>query len=168
MSRHYYCAVLFLIVFSSCLKTKNQCPYIESKIVADTSQTNTIQRYLVDNNITGMLRHVSGAFYKINNAGSGNTPWLCNNITVNYSAYIMGYATPFDNNTSASGVSFVLGNLIPGIQKLAPMLRPGGSITMYIPPALAYGSNETKDQNGNVVLPANSYLRFDMSLIAVK
>lgn len=168
MLRYFYCAVLVLIVFSSCLKTKNQCPYIESNIVADTSESNNIQRYLSSNNISGMLRHASGAFYKINNAGSGSTPWLCNNITVNYSAYIMGYSTPFDNNTSASGISFVLGNLIPGIQKLAPMVRSGGSITMYIPPALAYGSNETKDQNGNVVLPANSYLRFEMSLISVQ
>jgi len=39
---------------------------------------------------------------------------------------------------------------------------------MYIPPSLAYGVNEQRDQLGNIILPANSYIKFEMSLKAVQ
>ena len=35
---------------------------------------------------------------------------------------------------------------------------------LYIPPALAYGSKEIKDESGKVIIPANSILVFDISL----
>jgi FKBP-type peptidyl-prolyl cis-trans isomerase FkpA len=35
---------------------------------------------------------------------------------------------------------------------------------LYIPPFLAYGSKEIKDDGGNVIIPANSILIFDLTL----
>jgi FKBP-type peptidyl-prolyl cis-trans isomerase FkpA len=49
-----------------------------------------------------------------------------------------------------------------------PLVKAGGSITMYIPPSLAYGNNDQRDQLGNIILPANSYIKFEMSLKAVQ
>ena len=153
----------------SCMKINNSCSYKESTVVADTAQVNYIQRYFSTNNITNMQLHPCGAFYKINNAGTGGlNTILCSRVYFNYAVYKMGYSIAFDSHSSTQGISFLLGELIAGVQKLAPLIQPGGSITMYIPPSLAYGSQVLKDQNGNVILPANSYLRFEMSLIAVQ
>jgi len=58
--------------------------------------------------------------------------------------------------------------LIIGVQKVMPLVKAGGSITMYIPPSLAYGVNEQRDGFGNIILPANSYIKFEMSLKAVQ
>ncbi len=160
---------LFIALLAcSCMKIKNTCSYKESTVVADTSHVKHILQYFTANNITNMQQHPSGAFYKINSPGSGVSPSLCKNISFNYAVYKMDYSIAFDSHSSSQGISFLLGDLIVGVQKLAPLIQPGGSITMYIPPSLAYGSQVLKDQSGNVLLPANSYLRFEMSLIAVQ
>jgi FKBP-type peptidyl-prolyl cis-trans isomerase len=39
---------------------------------------------------------------------------------------------------------------------------------MYIPPTLAYGAMITRDGNGNVIIPANAYLKFDIDLLSVQ
>jgi hypothetical protein len=150
------------------MKIKNSCVYKESSIVADTAQINYMLQYFSSNNITGMQQHPSGVFYKINNPGTGATASLCNTVSFNYAVYKMGYSIAFDSHSSTQGVAFSLGDLIIGVQKTTPLIHPGGSITMYIPPSLAYGSQVLKDQNGNVLLPANSYLRFEMNLISVQ
>jgi FKBP-type peptidyl-prolyl cis-trans isomerase len=106
-------------------------------------------------------------FYKITSEGTGVNPTLCSNILVNYSAYRFGYGNAFDSFLDPEGIPFVLGRLIVGVQKVMPLVKAGGSITMYIPPSLAYGSEAQRDQLGNIILPANSYIRFDMSLKAV-
>jgi FKBP-type peptidyl-prolyl cis-trans isomerase FkpA len=36
---------------------------------------------------------------------------------------------------------------------------------LYIPPTLGYGSREIKDNLGNVIIPANSILIFDIELL---
>ncbi len=165
---------LFILIFlsliaGSCMKINNTCSYKESTAVADTAQINNIQRYFSANNITNMQQHPCGAFYKINSLGTGGlNPILCSRVYFNYAVYKMGYSIAFDSHSSSQGISFMLGDLIAGVQKLAPLIQSGGSITMYIPPTLAYGSQVLKDQNGAVILPANSYLRFEMSLIAIQ
>ena len=80
----------------------------------------------------------------------------------------MGTGTTFDSNQTADGIDFVLGLLIIGVQKAIPFVKPGGSITIYIPPSLGYGSEAIKDNNGIVILPANSFIKFDMALLSVQ
>jgi FKBP-type peptidyl-prolyl cis-trans isomerase len=41
-------------------------------------------------------------------------------------------------------------------------------MTLYIPPYLAYGAQDIKDTNGNVIVPGNSILIFDIGLSSVQ
>ena len=62
---------------------------------------------------------------------------------------------------SGNGVSFGLNQLIVGWQEGIPLIAPGGSITLYLPPSLAYGAQA---QQG---IPANSILVFQIDLIRI-
>ena len=62
---------------------------------------------------------------------------------------------------SGNGVEFPLSNLITGWQEGIPLLSPGGKITLYLPPSLAYGTNASGS------IPRNSNLIFTIDLIKV-
>lgn len=160
--------VLATIGNSSCIKANNTCTLSESPNVASASETAFIQNYLTTTGSTDFIMHPSGVYYKITNQGTGNNPNLCSTVLVKYDAYRMGFTSTFDSNQSASGIPFTLGSLIVGVQKVLQLVKAGGTVTMYIPPSLGYGSQDIRDPNGNTILPGNSYLKFDFSLIAVQ
>jgi FKBP-type peptidyl-prolyl cis-trans isomerase FkpA len=104
-------------------------------------------------------------FYKITNTGTGAVPGVCSGITVKYTGTLLS-GSQFDQNTT--GFSAVLGQLIVGWQKGLPIIKAGGSITLYIPPSLGYGSQDIRNNSGTVVIPANSNLKFTIELTAVQ
>ncbi|MEJ7625995.1 MAG: FKBP-type peptidyl-prolyl cis-trans isomerase [Ferruginibacter sp.] len=154
-------------VFSSCKKNETlNCAYTAPSNVASSSEISYLQNYITTNSIIA-TQHESGVFYTVTKTGTGSYPTICSNITVKYVGSILG-GNVFDSNTSVTGVKFDLGNLIVGWQRVLPILRTGGNITLYIPPSLGYGSSVIKDSNGNVIIPAGSYLKFDIELLDVQ
>lgn len=146
--------VLFFI--AGCSKSDvNKCNYTESSVTASASEVQTLQAYIAAYHPTA-IQHSSGLFYEISNPGTGATASVCSNVTVKYSGYLVSNGTKFDENLT--GVTFPLGALIVGWQKGIPLVKPGGSITLYLPPSLAYGSNAVGS------IPANSYLIFVIQL----
>lgn len=154
------------ILSQSCIKGP-VCAYEDKNVAASASEITNLQNYFTANNITNVTQHTSGVFYTISNAGNGNTPNLCSKVIVNYNAFLLGATAPFDGNNSSDGINFTLGQLIVGVQKTLPLIKDGGTITLYIPPSLAYGSNSQQDQNGSVIVPANSYLKFVFTILGV-
>ncbi len=162
--------LLVAVVLSavSCIKGTNNCTIAESAKVATAAETSFFQNYFSTIGDSSFTQHPCGVYYKITNPGTGYNPNLCSTVLVKYNAYRVGYTTTFDSNQSASGVPFTLGSLIVGVQKILPLVKAGGSVTMYIPPSLGYGSQDIRDPNGNTILPANSYLKFDFDLLSVQ
>jgi FKBP-type peptidyl-prolyl cis-trans isomerase len=80
--------------------------------------------------------------------------------------------TVFDSSEAHGNVplTFVLGDqgMIPGFQIGVNGMRVGGERLMAIPPSLAYGNQDVTDENGNVVIPANSTIVFDVKLVDVQ
>lgn len=98
-----------------------------------------------------------GFYYIIHSPGSGTKPTVRSNVTVNYEGSLTN-GKIFDSNKN---ISFGLYQLILGWQEGIPLIAPGGSITLYLPPSLAYGS---RAQGG---IPANSILIFKIDLIRI-
>lgn len=74
--------------------------------------------------------------------------------------------TVFDS--SADGVEFVLNEVIPGWTKVIPgKIGVGGRIRLVIPSDLGYGQSAQLDGNGNVSIPANSCLDFEVEIVSV-
>ena len=154
------------LLLTACKKDANKCNFSESSASATAAERTYIENYLAANSLPA-FQHTSGIFYNITAPGSGTKANVCSVIRIKYYGYLFN-GTSFDSYTNSTGISFVLGELITGWQKGLPLISPGGSIILYIPPSLGYGAVEKRDQYGNVVIPANSYLRFVIELMDVQ
>lgn len=153
---------LFSIVLVSCNKSTDNivgCTYTESGVVAPASEVATLQAYVTANR-PNAIAHPSGFFYEIFSPGTGTvTPGVCSNIRVTYAGY---FTNNFKFDESITGATFALGQVIVGWQKGIPLIKKGGSMNLYIPPSLGYGSTATPN------IPANSILIFSVQLVDVQ
>ncbi len=164
--------VFFLLMMAmpalliSC-KKEDKCPFTESSVSASAAERTYLQNYLSTNNITAQ-EHASGVFYNISLAGTGSNPSICSYVTAKYTGSFIPGGAIFDFTPAGSpGSNFALGEVIVGWQKGVPLLKTGGKITLYIPPSLAYGSYNYPNDT-NIRIPANSYLKFEIELVAVQ
>ncbi len=151
------------LLFIGCNKESPAgCTFTTPTDVASNAEIDSIRRYITNNNLTA-VQHPSGVFYQIATPGSGTNPAVCSIVRVNYEGRLFN-GSRFDFNNSTNGASFTLGQLIKGWQIVLPLIKPGGIITLYIPPSLGYGSRAILDELGAVLIPVNSYLKFDITL----
>ncbi|PHN05298.1 FKBP-type peptidyl-prolyl cis-trans isomerase [Flavilitoribacter nigricans] len=111
-----------------------------------------------------VLKEPNGVRYLIDSTGSGNRPVLENIVEINYSGRLMSTGEEFD---SGENVSFILANLIAGFQTTLPLVPTGSRVTLFIPSGLGYGPNDVPDAAGNIVVPANSNLIFEVDLLDI-
>ena len=157
---------LFL-AFTSCKKDEGMsCAYAPPTAIADADQVASLSNWLSTNGVNA-IQHSSGAFYVISHQGNGSAPTVCSNITVKYTGRILG-GSIFDFNQSVNGVKFVLGSLLKGWQHVMPLMQTGAALRIYIPPSLGYGDQVQYDGMGNVLIPADSYLDFEIELLDVQ
>ena len=132
-----------------------------------------IQKYLADNNIVAethtTVDGLGPLYYVVNDPGSGLNPtfndtvrvsYVGNSIEVNSQNRLVTGAV-FDRNDNAQ---FPLSGVIRGWSEGVPLIRNGGSITLIIPSALAYGP-EGQISNGGAF--ANEILLFDIDLLQI-
>ncbi|GAB3978038.1 hypothetical protein GCM10028806_40470 [Spirosoma terrae] len=146
-----------LCLLGSCQSAdQTPCESAAVAIKAPDAEIASLKQFIDTNNIKATADE-RGFYYKIQKPGSGDKPSVCSNVTVNYKGQLTN-GTSFD---SGEDVSFGLNQLILGWQEGIPLIAPGGSITLYLPPSLAYGDQE---QPG---IPANSILVFQIDLLKV-
>lgn len=163
MRKIILCLSVIALLASSCLKKESGCPYSDRDIVAPATEVTAIENYLSSQNITTATKHSSGMYYEIVTAGTDVTPNLCSQVQVGYVGKLTNGAI-FDQTSSTV---FTLSSLIEGWKKGLQLVKKGGQIKLYIPPALGYGYSDMKDTGGNVIIPAGSVLVFDLTLINV-
>ncbi|HRE52751.1 MAG TPA: FKBP-type peptidyl-prolyl cis-trans isomerase [Flavitalea sp.] len=149
------------LVLTGCLKKEMKCPYVNTRNVAPVSEQEAVLQYLTDKNINDAIKHSSGMYYKIVNPGTGtDSVGLCSEIAISYT----GRRTDgfiFDQQSQAI---FVLGSLIDGWKQGIPLIRKGGQIRLFIPPSLGYGSKDIRNNDDEIIIPAESILDFDIIL----
>ena len=149
-----------LLLLGACSKNdnNNSCDPTPPPLVATEAERTYLQLFVNASQFSAQ-QHPSGFFYEILVPGTGSvSPTICSTVQVTYiGTVINGSGAPFDQNLT--GTTFPLSNLIAGWQLGIPLLKKGGSIRLFLPPSLAYGSS------GQPGIPPNSYLRFDISLL---
>lgn len=158
----------FFFIVTSC-KKDDEGPVCLSEVDLSTvdqiqlqKDIEVIDQFLSDNGIVA-IEHESGLRYVLVKEGSGDKPSnVCNKVLVNYEGRLLSDNSLFDNNSQQS---FQLDNLILGWQIGFLELNRGASATLYIPSVYAYGTTETVDTNGEVIIPANANLVFEVDLI---
>lgn len=145
-----------LLVFSSCMKKEDEFDEAGQMAIDE----NTIKEYIAANNLTA-TRSASGLYYSIAEPGEGAELKVGDVVAVHYRGTLLD-GTSFDNSyANGYPLAFRLGvdRLIPGFEEGIALLKKGGSATLLIPSALAYG------REGNSTIPANSVLRFDVEVL---
>ena len=155
--------LLFMgFIFAGCTKAKlvtnTNCTFVASTLVAPASEVNSLKPYVMANS-PAAIQDSSGVFYDITTQGTGVTPVLCSYIKVKYTGRLTN-GTIFAQDLFGS--TLILGNLIVGWQKSLPFLKKGGSIHLYVPPTLGYGSA------GSGTVPPNANLDFTIELVDVQ
>jgi FKBP-type peptidyl-prolyl cis-trans isomerase FkpA len=159
MIRRLIILISFCAVFVSCKKS-DDCNYSDSVVVVPASEMTSLQTYVMANYPTATLNAAGGFYYEIVTPGTGTkTATVCSDVSVKYAGYLTN-GSKFDENTA--GITFPLGQLIVGWQRGLPLIKAGGSINLYLPPTLGYGSSALPG------IPANSILRFNIQLLDVQ
>ncbi|MEO6070160.1 MAG: FKBP-type peptidyl-prolyl cis-trans isomerase [Chitinophagaceae bacterium] len=160
-------SLMVVAAFTGCIKnkdTKNTCTYDPCSQKASTAEIDSVKKYLALNNITA-TEHCSGVFYQITDPGTGITPSPCKRVAVRYQGMLTN-GKIFDESTTAT--TFNLSGLIRGWTNTIPLIKEKGSIKLFIPPSLGYGSQPIRDNTGSVIIPANSILVFTIQLDAAE
>ncbi|MFK7786016.1 MAG: FKBP-type peptidyl-prolyl cis-trans isomerase [Crocinitomicaceae bacterium] len=147
----YFLPLLALtLVLASCAKKK-----AEEQAEKDDE---IIQEFISLNNLNAVATG-SGLYYVIDDPGNGASCNSNSTVKVAYTGYYT-YGGVFDQS-SAQGVTFSLQGVIEGWTEGIPYFKEGGSGTLLVPSALAYGTS------GNSTIPPNAVLIFDIELIEV-
>jgi FKBP-type peptidyl-prolyl cis-trans isomerase FkpA len=147
----------YSIVLLLCLAALVGCKKFDPAKQAELDEA-AITQYLADRSLTALTTG-SGLHYIIDSLGTGVYPTLASTVTVEYKGTLID-GTTFDQS-SATGATFPLANVIAGWQEGIPFYKEGGRGKLYIPSGLGYGNQA----NGSI--PANSVLIFDVHLINV-
>ena len=124
-----------------------------------TQDTNDINKYLSDQNLTA-LQDTSGLQYIIHNTGGGKKPSIDDCVEVRYKGTFLKTGEVFDQ---AEKIAFPLNGVIAGWKLGIPLLGKGDSGTFYIPSKLAYGP-----QGYPGAIPPDAILIFNVTLLDVK
>ncbi len=154
----------FLMLISGCIKNEaTKCEYDACATKAPANEIQAVKDYLASVSITNATEHCSGVLYVIDTAGTGNAPTSCGTVNATYTGKLTNGNT-FDAGTTQFGLSSV----IPGWTNTIPLIKNGGKIRLFIPPSLGYGTQGITDsRTGNVIIPPNAILLFDVRLNAV-
>lgn len=108
----------------------------------------------------------NGLKYAEITVGTGTLAENGKQVAVHYTGWLLN-GTGFDTSIGFQPLAFVLGQnlLLKGFEQGVVGMRVGGKRRVIIPPALGYGATEVRDDRGNVVIPANSTLVFDIQLV---
>ncbi len=98
-------------------------------------------------------------------------------VSVHYTGYLYSdtaadkKGAKFESSHDGANTPFAFtlgrGSVIVGWDQGIPGMRVGGKRTLLIPASMAYGANERKDASGNVIIPANTALVFDVEMVAI-
>lgn len=101
--------------------------------------------------------------------GNGATVAWCRNVAVHFDAFLLS-GTKFDSTRNV-GAPLVfapgLGGLIDGFEQGVVGMRGGGIRRLIIPPSLGFGAEPRRDQAGQVIVPGNSTVVYDIEVVQV-
>lgn len=111
-------------------------------------------------------QHFATVYVEAIKQGEGESPKTGDVALVNYVGRLASTGKEFDRGER---VAMPVDGVIPGFSKGLQMMKRGGKYRLEIPAADAYGDRpQTNQGTGEVVIPANSDLVFEVELIDFK
>jgi len=113
----------------------------------------------------GVVTTASGLQYQVLQQGAGPKPTQTDIVAVEYEGRIPG-GEVFDSTQGRGPATFPVVGVVPGFSEAVQLMQRGTKMRIWLPPELGYGPSEQRDpQTGEVVIPANAVLQFDLTLV---
>lgn len=111
----------------------------------------------------------SGLQYADITVGTGAQAQNGSQVAVHYTGWVASTGKGFDTSVGLNPYTLTLGQpgAITGFQEGVVGMKVGGKRRLFIPAALGYGNINVYDENGKLLIPANSDLVFDVELVQV-
>lgn len=154
----YSFLAIIVLFFTSCMNNDLEIQPQPEPIDFTAQNEAEIKTYIADNKLEA-TRTNSGLYYVINEEGTGKRPIASSNVTVAYKGYYKDKKV-FDQS-SDSGISFGLNQVIKGWTEGIPLFKEGGNGILLVPSHLGYGSYDYRG------IPGGSVLIFEVKLISV-
>ena len=126
-------------------------PFSQAAVNGDTITTTT------------GLRYIEGQ------PGAGLEEDWCRALAIHYTGFLLD-GTQFDSSRDFNQpIVFTpgLSGLIDGLEQGVIGMRTGGTRRLIIPPELAFGSEPRRNQAGEIVVPANSTVIYDIEVLQI-
>lgn len=151
-----YVAMLAAALLAGCIDspTVPECvpaPFTVAEVRGDTILTST------------------GLSYIDGDAGTGAAMDWCDLIAVHYTGFLLD-GTQFDSSLDRGQPEIFMPGftgLIDGFEQGVIGLRTGGTRRLIIPPELGFGSEPRHNQAGEVVVPGNSTVVYDIEVLEI-
>ena len=118
----------------------------------------------------GVITTPSGLQFKELEPGKGAKPTPQDTALVEYEGRLASTGKTFDSTAEHGGgpAPMPVGQMIPGFSEALQLMQPGGKYRVWIKPELGYGERDIPDpRTGQIVIPGNSVLVFDVTLLGV-
>ena len=113
----------------------------------------------------GVVTTASGLQYKVLEQGAGPKPGESDVVAVEYTGRLPS-GDVFDTSEGRGPATFPVLGVVPGFSEALQLMPRGAKYRIWLSPELGYGADEQRDpQTGEVVIPANSVLEFDLTLL---
>jgi FKBP-type peptidyl-prolyl cis-trans isomerase len=176
------------LIFSSCIDSDYTPPdynaILENNLAAIDQTKFTADKKVIDDSVQGewhldnvQIDTRGGVRYRILSMGTGEKPILTSNILMRYKGILFKNltfnngtfgGTTFDSNQAPTEY-FPLYNLIAGMQTSLQLLPEGTTVQLFIPSGVGYGPyDRTNPTTGDVVIPKDSNLYFEVTLVDVQ
>src|SRR5688500_8861801 len=145
-----------LSLMAACIDPISSPPCVEPALTQTSVSGDTIT-------LSSGLRYIEGA------TGSGSPAKWCLAIVTHHTEYLLDGTRLYSTHDDDRPLVFTpgLGDLIDGYEQGVIGMRNGGTRRLIIPPELAYGSQPQLNSSGQVVIPANSTLVYDIEVFNV-
>jgi FKBP-type peptidyl-prolyl cis-trans isomerase len=119
-----------------------------------------------------VVTYPDGLKYVDLKVGTGDVAKSGDNVTVQYTGWLSTGGKPFDTSRQEGRGPFTVqigrGNVIAGWDEGIPGMKVGGKRKLIIPGPLGYGAQgQTNQQTGEVIIPPNATLIFQVELLSV-
>lgn len=104
----------------------------------------------------------SGLMYKVLTPGTGAHPTNTDVALIGYEGRLRNGHT-FDKQKQTA---MPVAGVVPGFSEALKLMNQGAKFRIWIPAKLGYGAEDQRDRQGNLVIPGNSSLVFDVDMVA--
>jgi len=134
----------------------------KAKLTSDENKVEGAEFLAINKESDGVIETESGLQYQIVELGEGDHPTATDSVTVHYRGTLLD-GTEFDSSHKrGQPATFPLNGVIAGWTEGVQLIKPGGTIKLFIPSDLAYG-----ERGAPPTIGPGATLIFDVELISI-